>query len=204
MDESRNSIPEDTDECHGSWYRNETMRDEVRTTVDGQVTWIHEMDDKAMRTLRLNAVLLGLVVPVFSFAVEFELVAEMQALYTSFTALGIVALVASTAVAGLTYTSSSVEAGVSSGDVRAAKRRGLTDKEVHDALLASYARWIRSNQRTVRWNAGLVTFTVVLTIVAFVSLTLGLATAILGGIPPLVTYGAYFGLLVLAVASQFV
>lgn len=180
------------------------MREEVRTTVEGQVAWLREIDDNAMRTLRFNTVLLGLVVPAFSFALEFGLVVEIQAFYTSYTAFGITTLIASTALAGLTYTSSSIEAGVSSDDVRGARRRALTDEEVHDALLASYVQWIRSNQETVRWNTVLVTLTVILTIVAFVSLTLGFASAILGTLPWFVTYSAYFGLLGIAIASQFV
>lgn len=189
---------------HSSWYRNGTMLEEVRETIAGQVAWLREIDDKAMRTLRFNAILLGLVVPVFSSAVEFGLVTEMRPFYTPHTVLGIVALVASTALAGLTYTSSSIEAGVSSEDVRTARRRELTDEEVRDVLLTSYVAWIQSNQKTVRWNTILVTLTVLLTIVAFVSLALGIASAILGSIPAVVTYSAYVGLAIVAVASQLV
>jgi len=180
------------------------MREEVRETVEGQVAWLPEIDDKAMRTLRFNAVLLGLVVPVFSFAIKFGLVTEIQAFFTLHTALGIVTLVISTALAGLTYTSSSIEASISSEDVQTAKRRGLTDEEVHDVLLTSYVSWIQANQKTVYWNTVLVTLTVIMTIIAFVALSLGLASALLGSIPAVVTYSAYLGLLVVAIASQFV
>ena len=200
MDDSRDSLPE----YHGSWYGNETMREEVRETVKGQVAWLREIDDKAMRTLRFNAVLLGLVVPVFSFVVEFGLVTETQAFYSLHTAIGIVTLVTSTALAGLVYTASSIESGVSSNDVRTARHRELTDKEVHDVLLTSYAMWIRSNRKTIRWNSTLVTSTVVLTIAAFVSLALGFASALLGGVPEAVTYSSYSGLLVVALAAQIV
>lgn len=200
MDENRDHVPE----FHGSWYRNETMYKEVRETVAEQVAWLREIDDKAMRTLRFNAILLGLVVPGFSAAFKFGLVTEMRAFYTLHTVLGVVALVASTALAGLTYTSSSIEAGVSSEDVRTARRRGLTDEEVRDVLLTSYVEWIQSNQKTVRWNAILVTLTVLLTIAAFVSLALGIASAILGSIPAVVTYSTYVGLTLVAVASQLV
>lgn len=200
MDENRDRVPE----FHGSWYRNGTMREEVRETVAGQVAWLREIDDKAMRTLRFNAILLGLVVPGFSATIKFGLVTEMRAFYTLHTVLGIVALVVSTALAGLTYTSSSIEAGVSSEDVRTARRRELTDEEVRDVLLTSYVEWIQSNQKTVRWNTILVTLTVLLTIVAVVSLTLGIASAIVGSTPAVVTYSAYVGLTLVAVASQLV
>lgn len=180
------------------------MREEVRATVEGQVAWLREIDDKAMRTLRFNAVLLGLVVPMFSFAIKFELVTEIQAFYTLHTILGIATLIASTALAGLTYTSSRIEAGVSSDDVRTAKRHEFTDKEVHDVLLTSYAEWIRSNRKTVRWNTVLITLTVFLTIAAFVFLTLSLASAVLGGVPNFIEYGAYAGLFVVAILSELV
>lgn len=196
--------PRQTPEYHGSWYRNETMREEVRTTVEGQVAWLREIDDKAMRTLRFNAILLGLVVPVFSSAVEFGTVTEMTAFYNVHTVLGTATLVASTALAGLIYTASSIEAGVSSDDVRTARRHELTDKEVHDVLLASYVTWIRSNRKTIRWNSTLITGTVALTIAAFVSLALGLAFALLGEIPATVTYSTYLGLLVVAIIAQIV
>lgn len=180
------------------------MREEVQKTVEGQVTWLREIDDKAMRTLRFNAILLGLVVPVFSFAIEFELVTEIQAFYTSHTVLGITALIASTALAGLTYTSSSLEAGVSSDNVSVAKRRGFTDEEVHDALLSSYAKWIRSNRKTIYWNSILVTFTIFLTIAAVVFLTLSFVSAILIGVPKVIEFSAYIGLFVIATVAQFV
>ena len=179
------------------------MREEVRETVEGQVAWLREIDDKAMRTLRFNAVLLGLIVPVFSFAVKFGLVNGTEAFYNGHTAVGIFALVTSTMLAGLTYTSSRLEGGVSSDDVREAKRRGLTDEEVHDTFISSYAKWIRANRRIIYWNTFLVTFTILLTVSAFVFLSLGVASAILGGIPDGIEYIAYLGLLVGAVASQF-
>ncbi|WP_135824806.1 hypothetical protein [Halorussus ruber] len=180
------------------------MHAEVRETVEGQVAWLREIDDKAMRTLRFNAALLGLVVPMFSFAVKFELVAEAQAFYNPHVALGVAALVASTALAGLTYTSSSIESGVSSEDIRTARRQGLTDAEVHDVLLTSYVTWIQSNRKTIRWNSVLVTMTLLLTIGAFVSLTLGLTSALVTDLPEAITYSAYLGLLAIGIASQFV
>lgn len=179
------------------------MREEVRTTVEEQVTWLRRIDDKAMRTLRFNAALLGLIVPTFSFAVRFGLVDGTWAFYTVHTASGIVALVASTVLAGVTYTSSNVRGGVSSTDVTQARRRGLTDEEVHDTFISSYAKWIRTNRRTIYHNALLVTCTILLTVSAFVFLSLGVASAVLDGIPNVIEYAAYGVLVVTVIASQF-
>ena len=153
--------------------------------------------------LRFNATILGLLVPSLSFAVEFQLVSGTEALYTSEMAAGVVALVTSTALAGVTYTSSSIDIGVSDADVETAARRGLTDAEVHDELVRSYADWVESNRLTLGRNSGLVTVTVGCNVVAIVFLSLGFAVALFGSLPEYVEYATYAGLAVLLVASQY-
>jgi hypothetical protein len=189
---------------HGSWYRNGTMRVEVRETIEKQVSWLERLNEKALGLLRFNAILLGLLVPMFSFGLEFGVVGDIASFYSREMVAGVVALLASTAGAGLTYTSSSMNVGVSSGDVETAKRRDLTDAEVHDSLVESYAGWIGSNRRTLRRNAGLVTITVGLTITAIVFLSLGFTSALFDGVPGYVEYVAYIGLVLLLVGSQYV
>lgn len=198
--ESTGSPPE----YHGSWYRNGTMREEGRETVENQISWLERLNEKALGLLRFNAILLGLLVPMLSFLLEFGVIAGIESLYTSQMVIGVVTLVASTAGAGLTYTSSSMAVGVSDRDVETARRRNLTDAEVHDTLVESYASWIRSNRKTLHRNAGLVTVTVGLTITAIVSLSLGFVSAIFTVIPGYVEYTAYIGLVLLFVSSQYV
>ncbi|USZ67048.1 hypothetical protein NGM10_09930 [Halorussus salilacus] len=185
-----------------SWYRNRTMQEEAHRTVEGQVDWIREIDQKATKTLRFNTILLGLIVPALSFAVQYELVDEIAEFYTPHIALGIGCLVGSIALAGVTYTSSSIEAGVSSTDIRTAKNQDLTDKAVHDTMIDSYARWIKSNRKTIFRNTVLITFTILLMISAVVFLSLGVASALVGELPKSIRYGSYFGLLAVAVLSQ--
>lgn len=179
------------------------MREEVRETVENQVSWLERLNEKALGLLRFNAILLGLLVPMFSFLLEFGVVAGIESLYTSQMVLGVVTLVTSTAGAGLTYTSSSMDVGVSDSDVETAKRRDLTDSEVHDTLVESYADWIQSNRQTLHRNASLVTVTVGLTITAIVFLSLGFASALFDGLPRYVEYVAYTGLVLLFVGSQY-
>lgn len=190
-------------EYHDSWYRNGTMCQEVQKTVREQVNWIGEINEKAFGMLRFNATILGLVVPSLSFAVEFQLVSSTVAFYTPEVIAGVATLVASTAMAGVTYTSSSMETGVSDTDVETAARRELTDAEVHDELVRSYANWVESNRRTLRRNAALVTATVGLNVTAIVFLSLGFAVALFGGLPSYVEYAAYTGLVLLLVSSQY-
>ncbi len=180
---------------HASWYRNGTIRKEAHRTVEGQIEWIREIDSKAMRTLRFNTILLGLIVPAFSFAVKYGVVDSISAFYTIHTKVGIISLVASTAFAGVTYTSSSIEAGISSKDIRTAHKRELVDKEVHDTVINSYKNWIESNRETIFWNTILVTITILLMIYALVFLSLGIASALSGDLPKIIKYVAYGGLL---------
>lgn len=189
-------------EYHDSWYRNGTMRQEVQKTVREQVNWIGEINEKALGMLRFNATILGLVVPSLSFAVEFQLVSSTAAFYTPEMIAGVATLVASTAMAGVTYTSSSMETGISDTDVETAARRELTDAEVHDELVRSYADWVESNRLTLRRNSTLVTVTVGLNVIAIVFLSLGFAVALFGGLPEYVEYAAYAGLVLLLVGSQ--
>lgn len=187
---------------HESWYRNGTIREEAHRTVEGQTEWIREIDSKAMKTLRFNTILLGLVVPAFSFAVKHGVVDSITAFYTIHTKLGITALVVSTAFAGVTYTSSSIEAGISSSDIRTAHKKELVDKQVHDTVVNSYKSWIESNRKTIFWNTILVTVTILLMIYALVFLSLGVASALTTDLPKSIEYVAYGGLFVVTLLSQ--
>lgn len=170
--------------------------------VDSQVDWLREMDAKAMRTVRFNAVLLGLLVPVATFAVESGLVSSTDAFYNVHVGFGVAALVGSTALAGVAYTATSLDVGVSSDDIRSAHRQDFSDRRVHDTLVASYVRWIQSNRRILVLNSLLVTATIVLMIHALALLALGGAIAVFGGVPAIVRHSTYFGLGVITVTSR--
>lgn len=189
-------------EYHPSWYRNGTMREEAHRTIEGQLEWVREIDSKAMMTLRFNTILLGLVVPAFSFAVQYGIVDDITAFYTYHTKLGISCLIVSTAFAGVTYTSSSIDAGISSSDIRTANKKQLADKEVHDTIIDSYKNWIDANRETIFWNTILVTITILLMIYALAFLSLGITSALTDGLSKNVEYSSYVGLLVITILSQ--
>lgn len=187
-----------------SWYRRQRAYEEAKRTVNRQTEWLREIDTKAMRTLRFNAILLGVVVPTATFAVQFGLVRSAEVFYNVHVGAGVAALVGSTALAGVTYTATSLDVGVSSDDIRTAQRHGLSDRQLHDTLVTSYAGWIRSNRRTLLRNSLLVTATIVLTIYALALLALGAGAAVLGGIPAPVRYGAYLGLVAVTLGCRLV
>ena len=188
--------------CHSSWYRQGTVYEATRTTLDKQVEWLHEIDDKAMRTLRFNVLLLGLLVPGYSMAVRHGTASRLADFYSIDTALGISCLVASTALAGLTYTASSIDVGVSADDVRVARRARIPDRAAFDALVSSHAEWIRTNRRTILWNSFFVTITVLLLIYGVVFLSLGVASVLAGPIPTVIRRFVYVVLGAITVASR--
>lgn len=175
---------------HPSWYSNRTVSAEARETVDQQVAWLREIDSKAMRTLRFNTVILGLVIPTFSFAVRYDIVDSIGAFYTVEMAAGITFLLISTVLAGVTYTTSGVHTGVSADDIRTAHRRSLTDRSVHDTLVSSYTEWIESNHATIRRNAVLITATILCMIYALGLLALGTVEALVD-VPAVVNWVVY-------------
>lgn len=187
---------------HSSWYRQGTVYQATRTTLDKQVDWLHEIDDKAMRTLRFNVLLLGLLVPGYSLAVRYGPASRLTDFYNVDTALGIGCLVLSIALAGLTYTTSSIDVGVSADDVLMARRGGVPDRVAFDALVASHAEWIRANRRVILWNSLLVTVTVLCLIYGVVFLSLGVTSALTGTVPTTVRRLVYAVLLAITVASR--
>lgn len=187
---------------HSSWYRHGTVYEATRTTLDKQINWLHEIDDKAMRTLRFNVLLLGILVPGYSLAIEYGPGSRLSDLYNSDTALGIGCLITSVALAGLTYTASSIDVGVSADDVLLARRTKLSDRDAFDALVASHAEWIRTNRRVILWNSLLVSVTVLLSIYGIVFLSLGVGSALNGTVPTLIRHLAYTFLVVITAASR--
>lgn len=184
-----------------SWYCNETMRREARETIRSQTEWLRQIDSKAMKTLRFNTLILGLVLPTFSFAVRYDFISKTADLQNPDMLYGMVFLLSSTALSGVTYTSSSIDTGISAKDIETARRESLSDKGVHDSLLASYRAWIESNSRTIFWNTLLITSTILLMIYALVFLALGTTTALFGPVPNGIRTVAYAGLVVVTLIS---
>ena len=155
-----------------------------------------------MRTLRFNTVLLGLLLPGFSYAVRHDIVSSPDAFYNNHVAAGVGLLLASIVLAGLTYTSSSVQTDISAGDISEAQAEEYTDATTHDALVSGYELSIRENREVLFWNALLVNATIFSMVVGLTALALGTVVA-LGIAVPLWVYGlSYAALVAFLVVSQ--
>lgn len=154
-------------------------REEAHRTIDSQVATLEDIDEKASRILRLNMLLLSVLVGAFSIATRRVDAGEpfpgavVTALWNPFTAMGLAALLASTAVATVTYTASNVRTGMSGRDVARMVRNDVSGKRNLEGLVHSYARWMQYNFKVNTVNAPLGTATVLLLAYAIVLVAAG-------------------------------
>lgn len=192
----------DTPDTQPSWYTNRTLAVAARRTLQSQENWIRQIDEKAMRTLRFNTVLLGLLLPGFSYAVRHGIVASPEAFYNDHAAAGVGLLLASIVLAGLTYTSSSVQTDISADDISTAQANAYTDATTHDALVSGYELSIRENRGVLFWNAVLVNATVFSMVAGLTALALGTVVALGIPVPPWASATSYAALGAFLVLSQ--
>lgn len=163
----------------------EISREEAHRVIDNQIKTLDDIDNKAARLLRINLVLLGIILTGLSLALDTnsssESIQVVTRLNNMYTISGVLFLLASTAVAAITYTSSSLQAGVSANDLRQFLDNNLDDRTNLEGLIEGYAEWIEYNYKVNARNAPLGTLTLLLLIFAMLSLSLGVYTAISGG-----------------------
>lgn len=129
---------------------------ETRAVLDHQIQTFNDVDNKAARTFRLDAILLGLVLTAVSFvarADSYDIV-----LYANvYTVVGLVALIVSFVLAVLTYTTTSIETGLGPSDVERLVEERYSEREWLVLLLRSEAEWMRRNERQQTINGALLT-----------------------------------------------
>lgn len=173
----------------------ELTRDEIHRTFEYQVQRLREIDAKAIEVLKANLLLFGLVVTGGSIFVQSAVTVEP--FLNIFIAVGVGLLLLSTALAGITYTSSNLRGGLDANAIEQAiaARHGDHAEEFEEQLLRSYARWIEYNARMTAVNDLLATVTVLLVIVSFVYISVGLIVGFL--VPAVVVSVAVFVVLTL-------
>lgn len=157
-------------------------REEARTTLDNQLRALEDVDTKASKILRLNVALLSILLTSISIASRsstFDVAAFLNPL--SFAGVG--SLLASTAFAALTYTSSDVIVGLRPDDLRVVVDDEYDATRIQEGLVESYANWIEFNAGTNARTIPLVTLTIVLVVYAIAFLTLGILHALLESMP---------------------
>lgn len=174
----------------------ELLHSELKLTLEYQVQRLREIDTKAMEILKANLLLVGIVLTGGSVLVQTDL--TIAPFLNPFMIAGVLLLLFSTGLAGVTYTSSNLRGGLDSHAIEDAL--GRSQDAVERRLLRSYAQWIEFNARVTAINDMFVTATVLSVIVAFVYIAAGLVAGIVL-LPPLASAGAF---VLLSVASLWV
>jgi len=129
--------------------RKQTIYEESKRVMQGQKADIDDMDDKALRTVRLNAAILA----IGATGIEISGIGEVNFLLAGFS---IVFLVSSAIFGVIVYNESNILVGPKSsflGKMRTQK----SDDEWEQELLEEMEKWITSNQTRVELNGALLT-----------------------------------------------
>lgn len=127
-----------------------TTRAEAQDVLARQLETLDDVDDKAMRTVRITLVVLSILVSATAFRVSRQFV-------NAFTVLGMASLVLAVLIGLWTYGSSSLEIGTSREYVAEVLEAPYSEKEWLAVLLAGYHEWIEDVSRLNATNARLLT-----------------------------------------------
>ncbi|SEH41776.1 hypothetical protein SAMN05192561_101826 [Halopenitus malekzadehii] len=149
----------------GDWTdkRREIAYTEARAVMDAQNATMTDIDDKAMRTVRLNAVLLGLLITGLQFAPDLFNTATLQVAFLF--------LLVSTICGIITYNESNLYVGPGGEYIEELARDDFSDPPWEVDLLKTMAGMIAENYDDVRRNSKWLTATQV-------SLVLGIIAAV--------------------------
>lgn len=125
-----------------------SARDEARTTLDHQLSALNDLDDRAMRTVRIALVVVGLLVSATTLGTVRQFV-------NAITVAGVIALVFSVLVGLSTYSATDPEAGTGSDYLAETLDAPYSEKEWLSTLVAGYAEWIEDARALNETNAQL-------------------------------------------------
>lgn len=140
-DREQNQPPADLDALRAA-------RTEARETLDQQLTVLREIDDKAMRTVRINVLLLG--VGATAAAVAPEEVPQSVWVYA-----GGVSLLVSMLSATATYTVSNPEVGVGPEYLEDVRTEAYSEAGWQETVIAGYQEWVGDLAAEIEQNAAL-------------------------------------------------
>ncbi|GAB3667342.1 hypothetical protein [Halopiger thermotolerans] len=161
--------------------------EEARTTFDYQVERLREIDAKAIEILKANLLIIGVFVTGLSVVGQTEI--DVQAFVNPHTVSGAVLMLVSTAIAGVTYTTSNLRGGVG----RDALETALSDAAFAERLVRSYGEWIEYNAAVTAVNDVLVTITVLLIVDSFVYVVVGIGVGA-ANLSPIGIWASFAGL----------
>lgn len=126
-----------------------TAQDEARDVLDHQIQNFTDVDNKAARTFRLDAILLGLLLTAVSFIMRSEAM-SIEPYVNPLTVFSVIALIGSFIAAVITYTTTGIQTGLGPDDIERLVKKRYTEMEWLILMLRSEAEWMRENERQNR------------------------------------------------------
>ena len=133
-------------------YREEVTYQEARTVIDHQIATLSDIDDKALRTVRLTVVLVG----VLATAIELDVV---QNLNDTLLIVGGGMLFLSMLIGMMTYGESDLYLGPNKSYINTLAGNDFDDETWDEDLPTTMGEWIEDNYNEISWNARLLTYT---------------------------------------------
>jgi len=147
--------------------RREVAYDEARAVIDAQNTTMADIDDKAMRTVRLNAVLLGLLVTGLQFAPD--------VFHDTLLAGAFVLLILSTVFGVVTYNESNLYVGPRGEYIEDLAGDEFPNPPWEEDLLETMAGMVAENYDDVRRNSHWLTATQVALVLGIIAAVTAIA-----------------------------
>jgi hypothetical protein len=150
---------------------------EARYTIDQQIEKIHQEDRKAVGIFRVNLLVLGVLTSGVSFSLRSDDLIATQFL-NAHTVIGAGALIFSSVIAAMAYTSSKFKLGVNAEPVEDAVNDSLTHRDFLEKLSEEYSGWLQYNQRVHDFNANAITWAMIFAVSGLVLFLGGIAVGI--------------------------
>lgn len=180
----------------------EASNQQARKTVDTQIRNLGDIDTRAARILRLNAVLVGLILTALSATARLVSL-ETASILNVYVGTGVVLLLVSTGVAGVLYTASRLRVGVTPEDLVTTLEEDLDHRELQLVLAKSYAAWIEYNARAELQSTFFLTMSVLLVVASLAYLSLGVYAVLVSPVPTALEMATNLSLLCMVLLTGF-
>lgn len=153
-------------------------RTEARESLEETITFIQQINESAMKTLRIDLVIIGLSLTAVS---SFQSTSRLVNVFTIF---GFVAVSVSTVVAVVAIIGSEYPTGVSESYIEDFQRASWSEHEWNEWMLREYCLWLSEANEMADGDAQALLYTQILLGVGILLLITGVVLGIVGFIHP--------------------
>lgn len=144
------------------------LYEDARRVVDHQIGYLGDVDDKAVRTVRITAVIVGVVLSAHQLSSQVSLTDPLLG-------VAVLLLLASMGVGIVTYTTSDAQFGPGPRYIDDVLDKPADETYWRFETLRSYADWIEDNEHVTRRNGTYLLVSQLLLLVGLTTLTTGIA-----------------------------